>query len=86
MNSIPNDVYSDQLVKVPTWLRTVNGFHRESLLDHVYCNNPLNVNNLHKIEPVCGYHCVIVFTENHEKPPPNYLYIRKYNICNKQNL
>ena len=34
-----------QLVDFCTWSRTINGIKKESILDHVYVNNPAVINN-----------------------------------------
>ena len=35
-----------QMIPIPTWQRIINGNLKESILDHVYVKNPLNVKNL----------------------------------------
>ena len=81
-----NDVDMIQLVKFPTWSRIVNGVLRESLLDHVYSNNPLDVINLHKIDPICGDHCMVVFSVKLSKLPPTYSYRRNWKNYDKSKL
>jgi hypothetical protein len=41
MNTILSDVFLEQLINFPTGSRCVNGVKRESLLDHIYCLEPI---------------------------------------------
>ena len=75
-----------QLVKFPTWSRIVNGALRESILDHVYSSNPLDVINLHRIDPICGDHCMVVFMLNSTKSPPTYSFRRNWKNYDKSKL
>jgi hypothetical protein len=49
-----------QLVKIPTWSRTINGIVKTSILDPVYLNNPTIVNNLSSMTPTFGDHQMVV--------------------------
>ena len=49
-----------QIVNFNTWTRTINGAKKESLLDHIYVNNPASVNEVTKIIPTFGGHSLVV--------------------------
>ena len=48
-----------QMVNFPTWSRFVNNVERSSTIDHIYCTNPLTLENLNSTKPVFGDHLVI---------------------------
>ena len=50
-----------QHVTFPTWSRTVNGSLKESILDHIYSNNPTLVNDIRSLVPIFGDHLLIFF-------------------------
>ena len=35
-----------QLVRFPTWSRTINGVVKESMIDHIYISNPYQITNI----------------------------------------
>ena len=50
-----------QLVDFPTWSRTVNGVLKESILDHIYNQDPTSVGDLYSITPCFGDHLLLIF-------------------------
>jgi hypothetical protein len=60
MDAILADIHLLQLVKFPTWSRTINGINKDSTLDHVYLSNPTVNNNLFSVTPVLGNHLIVV--------------------------
>jgi hypothetical protein len=48
-----------QMVNFPTWSRFVNNIERSSIIDHIYCMNPLTLENLNSTKPVFGDHLLI---------------------------
>jgi hypothetical protein len=50
-----------QLVDFPTWSRTVNGVLKESILDHIYTQDPTSVGDLYSITPCFGDHLPLIF-------------------------
>ena len=50
-----------QLVDFPTWSRTVNGVLKESILDHIYTQDPTSVGDLYSITPCFGDHLLLIF-------------------------
>ena len=48
-----------QIVKFCTWSRTINGVHKESLLDHIYVNKAENVLRINCSTPTFGDHILI---------------------------
>ena len=51
-----------QMVEFPTWSRSVNGTHRESILDHIYTANPTSFSNLYSKTPIFGDHVMLMFS------------------------
>ena len=49
-----------QMVNETTWSRTINGIRKESLLDHVYLNNPASVLNVFNNTPLFGDHSLVL--------------------------
>ena len=49
-----------QIVNFNTWTRTINGTKKESLLDHIYVNNPALVSEVTFITPTFGDHVLII--------------------------
>ena len=49
-----------QIVDFCTWSRTINGIRKESLLDHVYVNNPAVINTVTFETPLFGDHVLII--------------------------
>ena len=53
-----------QIVDFCTWSRTINGIRKESLLDHVYVNNPAVINTVTFETPLFGDHVLILVNLN----------------------
>ena len=49
-----------QIIKYPTWSRTINGTIKESTLDHIYVNDATIVQNLYPVVPEIGDHKLII--------------------------
>ena len=49
-----------QIIKYPTWSRTINGTLKESTLDHIYLNDVTIVQNLYPVILEIGDHKLIV--------------------------
>jgi hypothetical protein len=64
------DTVCIQLVKFHTWSRVVNGAHRESILDHLYTQNPCQIRNLQEFKPIFGDHSIVIFDHDLIKPKP----------------
>ena len=61
LNSTFDDLNLYQLVEFPTWQRIVNNVKKESILDHIYVQDPTIIENItHKI-PLIGDHKLIMF-------------------------
>jgi hypothetical protein len=86
MNEKLNHVNCSQLVTFNTWSRIVNGVLRESVIDHVYVNNPIDIENLHKVDPICGDHSMIVFTIKSNKQKPTHTLRRDWKNYDKSKL
>jgi endonuclease/exonuclease/phosphatase family metal-dependent hydrolase len=75
-----------QMVNFPTWSRTINGVVKESLLDHLYSNNPLSISDIHSVEPIFGDHYMIVASMCTVKPQPSFCYRRNWSSYNTTTL
>ena len=61
LNSTFDDLNLIQLVEFPTWQRIINNVKKESILDHIYVQDPTIIENItHKI-PLIGDHKLIMF-------------------------
>ena len=60
-DSIFLDSNLTQMVNFATWSRVINNVHRESIIDHIYCTNPVLVNTIYNIKPIFGDHLMIIF-------------------------
>ena len=86
MDLVLNDLNLTQVVNFPTWSRSVNNIHKESTLDHIYCQNPLNIINLHSLKPHFGDHLMISFDIEGKLPRPVYAYKRSWVNYSKGSL
>ena len=50
-----------QIIDFSTWSRCINNVHQESILDHIYCSNPVTINNLYNLKPIFGDHQMLIF-------------------------
>ena len=57
-----------QLVRFPTWSRTINNSVCSSVIDHIYTRNPTTVKTLFPITPPFGDHQMIVFEISLKQP------------------
>jgi hypothetical protein len=57
-----------QVVDFPTWSRSVNGELRESVLDHIYTQDPTSIGDLYSVTPCFGDHLLLIFGINNKKP------------------
>ena len=62
LRDFATDLNLIQVVDFNTWSRTINGILKESMLDHVYLNNPATLHSVYYETPVFGDH-VLVITE-----------------------
>ena len=60
-----------QIVNFITWSRIVNGVQRESILDHVYTTDIMNIPKLHSITPVIGDHKMLIIYVNRSQANPS---------------
>ena len=56
-----------QIVEFPTWSRIVNNILLESIIDHIYVEDPTLVGGIHSIKPLFGDHLLISITLRLEK-------------------
>ena len=64
LNDFALDNNLSQIIEFCTWSRTINGIKKESLLDHVYVNNPAVVNSVTFETPLFGDHVLIIVSLN----------------------
>ena len=75
-----------QLVKFPTWSRIVNNIHRESIIDHVYVQNPCVVHNLRGVKPYFGDHSMVIMEHELKKQDSTTAFKRDWKNYSKTNL
>ena len=75
-----------QIVKFPTWKRTVNDVMKTSILDHIFVKDPTPINNLHLIEPLTGDHCLLMFNVTCITEPPKTIIKRSWQTYSKHSL
>ena len=76
-----------QLVECNTWSRIVNNILRESLLDHIYVNDPTICNDVTTLKPCFGDHMLVMVELNLSKLPASRVFSRdwrKYSISSPQ--
>ena len=67
--------------------RTINGIKKESLLDHVYANNPALVNAINFETPLFGDHVLIIINLKVQPPKNNIVsQMRDWSIYSKERL
>ena len=63
--SLQNELFDElnliQLVTFPTWQRIINNVKKESILDHVYTQDPTIVKSIDSYTPLIGDHKLLVF-------------------------
>ena len=63
-----DDLLSDlnliQMVNCTTWLRIVNNCFKESLLGHIYVNDPTIGNSISTVKPCFGDHLLVIIRIN----------------------
>jgi endonuclease/exonuclease/phosphatase family metal-dependent hydrolase len=62
-----------QVANFPTWSRIVNNIERKSTIDHIYCTNPLMIENITSLKPVFGDHLLIACVIENEKSDPQHI-------------
>ena len=75
-----------QLVKFPTWCRTINNVVKQSTLDHVYSNNFNSVSSIEQIDPISGDHCLVTMNLDSVKPSAQFSFRRNWKFYNKISL
>ena len=75
-----------QLIKFPTWRRTVNNQLKESIIDHLYATNPTSIINVSSLEPLFGDHSLISCEINCSQRQPDTYLRRNWKNYNKSNL
>ena len=86
MDRILNDHSLVQLVKFPTWSRTVLTEHRESTIDHIYSNNPTYITNVVGTSPYFGDHLLISFQYSRANTTTNKYQKRSWKGYSKESL
>jgi hypothetical protein len=84
MNKTLQNLNLTQRVNVYTWERWVKNQVSSSALDHIYCVNPLLIENLHKVKFTCDDHLLIIF--NHEGNKPSATTRYKRSLINYSNV
>jgi exonuclease III len=62
LKNLEADLNLSQLVTFPTWSRLIQGSLKQSILDHVYANNPMIVNEVTELSVTISDHCPIMVT------------------------
>ena len=75
-----------QLVNFPTWSRTVQNEHRESIIDHIYTNNPSYISDVTGTTPYFGDHLLISFVYSCANTNKNTTYKRCWRGYTKELL
>ncbi len=70
----------------PPGQELINGVVKESLLDHLYSNNPLSISDMHPVKPIFGDHSMIGASISTVKPQPSFCYRRNWSSYNKTTL
>ena len=86
LNDVLDTLNLSQIVTAPTWQRIVNGTLKESLLDHVYTRNPINVINLILKKTLIGDHSLVIFNFQTYVDPPEIVMRRCWKNYNKEIL
>ena len=59
-----------QLIDFRTWNRAINNVMKNSILDHVYVQDPTFVTNIISIAPLVGDHKMLILEiMSHSEPP-----------------
>jgi hypothetical protein len=75
-----------QHVNFPTWSRTVNGTHKESILDHIYSNNLTFMHDIRSVVPIFGDHLLIFFDLSLTNKNKNVMWKRDWRLYSKEAL
>ena len=75
-----------QLVRCNTWSRIVNNIFRESLLDHIYVNDPTICNDVTTLKPCFGDHMLVMVELNLSKLPASRVFSRDWRKYSKDAL
>ena len=75
-----------QLIDFPTWNRVVNNVMKNSILDHVYVQDPTFVRNMNYTTPLIGDHKLLIFDILCKSEPPKIHLKRNWQHYNKLSL
>ena len=75
-----------QLIDFVTWSRIVGTVLKESILDHIYTQNPTSISNIYSIMPLFGDHRMIIFNVNEPRPKPEVQLRRDWRKYSKELL
>ena len=75
-----------QLINQPTWSRIVNNTLRESIIDHIYVQDPTVVTDINLKTPLFGDHKLVIFNITGNHVPPLQTIKRKWTHYSKENL
>ena len=75
-----------QIIEFPTWQRIINNVLKESVLDHVYVQDPTIVIKMNSTKPLIGDHKLIIFDVAAEKQQIKPLLKRNWHSYTKTKL
>ena len=75
-----------QIIELPTWSRTINVVLRESILDHVYLENPHIISEVTHSWPIFTDHFLISIYTNHNKADAKQVWRRYWRIYSKEEI
>ena len=75
-----------QIIEFPTWQRVINNVLKESILDHVYVQDPTIIVNVNSTKPLIGDHKLIVLEIAAEKQQPKPMLTRNWHSYTKLKL
>ena len=67
-----------QIIDFPTWRRIVDNVQKESILDHVYVQDPTIVKNINSFVPTIGDHVMIIIDIVNRPEPPKIITKRSW--------
>ena len=75
-----------QLIDFPTWSRVVNNVMKNSILDHVYVQDPTFVTNINSISPLIGDHKMLILDIMSHSEPLKIYVKRNWQLYSKLSL
>ena len=75
-----------QVVNFPTWSRTINNEHHESIIDHIYVKDPTQICNISECSPPFGDHKLIKFSISSINKGKKPIFKRNWKSYNKESL